>query len=118
VAVLRHDELRLKRHDVPLEPEFVVPPLRARDEQCAQCSLIDRKYSVPSSAIRTRPCRRRNSLSPPVRSSVPMTSENTGKNRAGSTGSSMARIWLSHGIAVMPNRLWQFDWPRPCSRWR
>jgi hypothetical protein len=47
-----------------------------------------------------------------------MTSVNTGKNSAGSTGSSMARIWLSHGIAAMPNRVWQFDRPWPCSSWR
>jgi hypothetical protein len=31
----------------------------------------------------------------------------------------MARIWLSVGTAVMPNRLWQFDVFRPSSsaRW-
>src|SRR5215204_3882077 len=30
----------------------------------------------------------------------------------------MARMWLSHGIAAIPNSVWQFERPCPCSNCR
>jgi hypothetical protein len=37
----------------------------------------------------------------------------------GALPSSISRMWLSLGIAAMPSRVWQFDWPCPSAsaRW-
>src|SRR3954469_25190054 len=51
--------------------------------------------------------------SPPCRRSLSRVWSKAGCRHEGGTGSSMARIWLSVGTAVMPNRLWQFDVFRP-----
>src|SRR3954451_15914574 len=71
------------------------------------------------SAISTRPPSRWKARSPPCRRSLSRVWSKAGCRCEGCTGSSMARIWLSVGTAVMPNRLWQFDIFRPsCSaRW-
>ena len=42
----------------------------------------------------------------------------TGLQGLWETGSSLKRMELSVGIFFIPNRVWQFDVPCPCSRWR
>src|SRR3954463_1061219 len=87
----------------------VLPLPRRRVRHCGQPSFCEQKYSVPSSAISTRPPSRWKPRSPPCRRSISRVWSKAGCRCEGCTGSSMARIWLSVGTAVMPNRLWQFD---------
>ena len=107
------------RHDAGAQEawKYSVPPSeRLRVEQRGQWILREQKCSVPSSAIKTLPSRRRKGSSTP---SVAIALKNNGSNASGGAPSSIWRIQASVGMAVMPNRVWQFDRPCPSSsaRW-
>ena len=100
---------KLWKYSVPLSERF-------RVEQRAQWSLREQKCSVPSTAINIRPANgpsgRRNGSSTP---SDAIVLKNSGSNADGGVPSSIWRICGSVGMAVMANRVWQFDRPCPAS---
>ena len=80
--------------------------------------MREAKCSEPSSAISTRPERQWNAASPPCASSADRTAPNSGSKCDAGVPSSICRIWLSLGIAVIANSVSQFDRPRARARSR
>ena len=100
--------------------KYSVPPSeRFRVEHRAHRILREQKCSVPSTAINVRPANgpsgRRNGSSTPAAAIV---LKNRGSNADGGAPSSIWRMCGSVGMAVMANRVWQFDRPWPSSNAR
>ena len=68
-------------------------------QQCSQRTVVEPNCPVPSIETSSWPSKMPKSLSAPPRWTERCTARNAGRSAAGSTGSRIRRIWVSHGTS-------------------